>query len=152
MQRSGRVADAAGEVKRMRKWAETAPSGERRLLYVVLAEADQAKAEGHIDDALTRYADAMTRAERQGIPEDIVVVGEPYAAALIEAGQIDQASAVSGRLAQWSDKDMRAAWTQARVYLALHKSDAARDALTRARALAGERVLPGDPVAEANPR
>jgi Flp pilus assembly protein TadD len=86
----------------------------------------------------------MARAERQGIPEDIVVVGETYARALVDAGEIDQASAIAGRLAPWSDQDMRAAATQALVYAALHKNDAAREALARAHALAGERVLPGD--------
>lgn len=143
LQRGGQIAQAGDEVKRLRRWAETSP-GDRRLLYVVLAEADQARAEGKSAVALARYADAMARAERLGVPEDIVIVGEPHVEALIEAGQIDQASAISGRLAQWADKDMRAAWTQARVYQALRKSDAARDALERARALAGERVLPGE--------
>jgi tetratricopeptide (TPR) repeat protein len=148
LQRSGQIARAAGEVKRMRDWAENAPNNERRLFYVVLSEADQAKAEGHADEALARYADAMARAERSGIPEDIVDVGEPYAALLIEAGQIDRASAVGGRLAQWSGKDMRAAWTQAQVYQALRKTDAARDALAHARALAGERSLSDGSIAE----
>lgn len=148
LQRSGQIAQAASEVTRMRSWAENAPDNERRLLYVALSEADQAKAEGRADEALARYADAMARAERSGIPEDIVEVGEPYATLLIEAGQIDRASAVGGRLAPWSGKDMRAAWTQAQLYQALHKTDAARDALAHARALAGERTLPGNSVAE----
>ncbi|MFI4970112.1 MAG: tetratricopeptide repeat protein [Lysobacterales bacterium] len=151
LQRGGRVAEAAAEVKRLRSWAEASP-GERRLLYAVLAEANQAKAEGSSEIALRRYADAMARAERLGIPEDIVVVGEPYVEALIEAGQIDQASAISGRLAQWAGKDMRAAWAQARVYQALGKTDASREALERARALAGERVLPGKLAAQAQAR
>jgi tetratricopeptide (TPR) repeat protein len=148
LQRSGQISKAAGEIKRMRNWAENAPGNERPLLYVVLSEADQAKAEGHADEALTHYADAMARAERSGIPEDIVEVGEPYAALLIETGQIDRASAVGGRLAQWSGKDMRAAWTQAQLYQALRKTDAARDALARARTLAGERAMPCDSIAE----
>jgi len=147
LQKSGRAVQAAGEVKRLRSWAESTGGGDRRLFYVVLAEADQARAEGRIDDALGRYADAMARAERQGIPEDIVVVGEAYATALVEAGEIDQASAIAGRLAPWSAKDMRAAWIQALVYRVLRKDDAARDALARARVIAGERVLPGDPPA-----
>jgi DNA-binding winged helix-turn-helix (wHTH) protein/tetratricopeptide (TPR) repeat protein len=148
LQRDGRLAEAADEIKRLRGWAQSAP-GDRRLLYVVLAEADQASAAHDSTGALAAYADALTRAERLGIPEDIVEVGEPYVEALIEAGQIDQASAISGRLAQWADKDMRAAWTQARVYQALHKSDAAREALERASALAGERMLPRELLAQA---
>ncbi len=138
------MAQAAGEVKHLRDWAESTGGGDRRLFYVVLAEADQAHAEGRTDEALSRYADAMARAERQGIPEDIVIVGETYARALVDAGEIDQASAVAGRLAPWSAKDMRAAWTQARIYRALRKDDAAREAIARASAIAGERALPDD--------
>ena len=149
LQKSGRVGEAGAEVKRLRQWAETAGGGDRRLFYVVLADAGQAHAEGRIDDAFARYADAMARAQRQGIPEDIVVVGEAYARALVEAGEIDQASAIAGQLAPWSGKDLRAAWTQALVYRALHKDDAAREALARARAIAGERALPGDLTAVA---
>jgi DNA-binding winged helix-turn-helix (wHTH) protein/tetratricopeptide (TPR) repeat protein len=144
LQKNGHVAQAAGEVKHLRDWAESTGGGDRRLFYVVLAEADQAHAEGRTDDALSRYADAMARAERQGIPEDIVIVGETYARALVDAGEIDQASAVAGRLAPWSAKDMRAAWTQARIYRALRKDDAAREAIARASAIAGERALPDD--------
>jgi DNA-binding winged helix-turn-helix (wHTH) protein/tetratricopeptide (TPR) repeat protein len=144
LQKSGRVADAGREVKRLREWAESTGGGDRRLFYVVFAEAGQAHAEGRVDEAFRRYADAMARAQSQGIPEDIVVVGEAYARALVEAGEIDQASALAGQLAPWSEKDVRAAWTQALVYRALHKDDAAREALTRARAIAGERTLPDD--------
>lgn len=151
LQRGGRTAEAAAEVKRLRNWVDMSP-GDRRVLYAVLAEANQARTEGSSELALERYADAMARAERIGVPEDIVVVGEPYVEALIEAGQIDQASAISGRLAQWADKDMRAAWTQARVYQSLRKADAARDALERARALAGERVLPAELAARTQAR
>ena len=145
LQLGGHLEDAAGEIERLHVWADKAP-GERRQLYVVLAQADQAAAAADETKALPLYASAMARAERLGIPEDIVVVGEPYVDALIKAGQIEQASAVGGLLARWADQDVRAAWTQARLYHALHKSDAARTALDRARRLAGERTLPADLV------
>jgi len=151
LQRAGQLTEAASEIKRLRAWAERVP-GERRMLYVTLADADQARAEHNDDAAIAGYADALARAERLGIPEDIVVVGEPYVEALVDAGQIDRASAISGRLAPWASKDMRAAFAQARVYESLHKADAARDALERARKLAGERLLPGETLAQAQVR
>jgi DNA-binding winged helix-turn-helix (wHTH) protein/tetratricopeptide (TPR) repeat protein len=143
LQRGGKIAAAGEELKRLRTWAELVPS-DRRLLYVELAEADQALVEGNSALALQRYAQTMTRAERLGVPDDIVVVGEPYVEALIATGEIDQASAISGRLAPWADKDMRAAFAQAQIYRALRKADAARAALDKARLLAGERLLLGD--------
>jgi DNA-binding winged helix-turn-helix (wHTH) protein/tetratricopeptide (TPR) repeat protein len=143
LQRSGQLADAAESVRRLRAWVDATPNDSRQL-YAGLAEADQLRAERKGDAALQPYADAMARAERMGIPENLLVVGEPYVAALIDAGQIEQASAIAGRLARWSTQDMRAAWIQAQVYRALHKDDAARAALERARQLAGERSLFGD--------
>ena len=141
LQRAGEVTSAAAEIKRLRAWADAA-SGDRRSLYVELLEADQARLEGNAEPALQAYAAAMTRAERLGIPEDIVVVGQSYVEALLAAGRVEQASAIGGRLAPWSNQDMRASWVQAQVYQALRKDDAARTALERARQLAGERVLP----------
>jgi DNA-binding winged helix-turn-helix (wHTH) protein/tetratricopeptide (TPR) repeat protein len=143
LQRSGQSTQAAESVRRLRAWVDAAPS-DSRLLYAGLAEADLMRAQGKHEAALQLYADVMARAERMAIPENLLIVGEPYVGALIEAGQIDQASAIAGRLARWAEQDMRAAWVQAQVYQALHKGDAARTALQRARQLAGERVLIGD--------
>ncbi|MGA9420857.1 MAG: hypothetical protein WBW61_00735, partial [Rhodanobacteraceae bacterium] len=146
LQFGGRLEDAAGEIERLRVWVGKTTQDERRQLdvYVVLAEADQAAATSDDAKALPLYADAMVRAERLGIPEDIVVVGESYVETLIKAGQIERASAIGGQVARWADRDMRAAWTQVRLYQALHKTEAARTALDRANLLAGERTIPGD--------
>jgi DNA-binding winged helix-turn-helix (wHTH) protein/tetratricopeptide (TPR) repeat protein len=149
LQRGGDIAAAAAEIRRLRTWAETMP-GDRRMFYVELMEAEQARAEGRTDAALQRYADTLARAERIGIPEDIVAVGRSYVEALLAAGRIDQASAIGGRLAPWSAQDMRASWVQAQIYQTLRKDDAARVALERARRLAGERILPGDVVPQAH--
>jgi hypothetical protein len=118
----------------------------------LLVQADQADAEGDKAAALRHYADAMANAERLGIPEDIVVIAESYVVCLLDAGQVDQASAIAGRVAPWADKDMRAAWIQAAVYQALRKPDASRLAFERARQLAGERRLPELPQAASPPR
>jgi tetratricopeptide (TPR) repeat protein len=150
LQRGGQVTAAAEEIARFRTWAGK-DADDRRSLYVVLASADQARLEHRSVDAFQLYADAMAKAERLGIPEDMVVVGEPYTAALLDAGQVDHASAIAGRLAQWVEKDMRVAWIQATVYQAIGKTDAARTAFERARRLAGERRLPEPSSAPAAP-
>jgi len=146
LQRSGQVAAAARQVASFTAWADATPSGPQSI-YPLLAQGDQAQAEGNASLAIERYAAAMDSADRLGIPDDIVLVGESYAAALLQAGQNDQASAIAGRLAPWQAQDMRAAWVQAALYQALRKPDAARAALEQARQLAGERSLPPLPAA-----
>lgn len=142
LQRDGRIDEAAEDVRRMRAWADRQPH-DWRMLFVVLAEAEQAHAEGRLAEALAGYQQAMEMAESVGIPENEVVVGEFWVDALIQAAQLDQASAVSGRLSQWADRDWRAAWAQARVYQAMSRADQAQQSADRARELAGERILPG---------
>jgi len=145
LQRSGQREAAARQVSGFVQWAATTSDG-RQQMYAALAQADQAKVEGNDEAALQRYVDAMASAERLGIPEDIVVIAESYVVCLLDAGQVDQASAIAGRVASWGQKDMRAAWIQAAVYRALRKPDASRIALDRARELAGERRLPDLPT------
>jgi DNA-binding winged helix-turn-helix (wHTH) protein/tetratricopeptide (TPR) repeat protein len=144
LQRSGQVGDARAELARMRVWSDAAPQPFDHL-RVVLGEADQSIAEGQVADALGLYGDAMRLAAARGIPEETVLVGEPYVRHLIDAGRTDEAVSVNGRIAPWADRDMRAALTEARVYTALHKNAAADASLRRARQLAGERPL--EPVA-----
>jgi DNA-binding winged helix-turn-helix (wHTH) protein/tetratricopeptide (TPR) repeat protein len=110
-----------------RAWA--AGSGDDwRSLYATLGAAEQAWAERRREPALEQFAAAMQSAERLNVPEDLVAVGAPYLAALIEASQLDTARAVSGRIAMWADRDLRAASAQARLYRALGQDDAARKA------------------------
>ena len=114
---------------------------DRRALYLRLLEAQQARVERRGDAALAAFADALARAERSGIPEDILATASPYAQALVDAGRIDEASALAGRVAPWSERDLRSALIEAHVYDAMHNPDAAQRALRRARELAGERSL-----------
>jgi DNA-binding winged helix-turn-helix (wHTH) protein/tetratricopeptide (TPR) repeat protein len=144
LQRSHQLEAAAEQVDGFVEWA-TSTSSARHEMYALLVQANQNNAEGNQAVALPRYAEALTSAEHLGIPEDIVVVAEPYTSALLNAGRVDEASAIAGRVAPWAEKDMRAAWIQAAVYLALRKPDASRDAFEQARKLAGERRLPDFP-------
>lgn len=137
----GGIATAAKDTVALRAWVE-AHSGEWRQIYAALAEAEQAWGEQRRDVAFARYADAARRAERLGVPEDRVEVAASHANALIEAGALDEASAVVGGIAPWAEHDVRAAWTEARMYRALDRTDAWRQATERSVRLARERVLP----------
>jgi len=140
MQSLGDAAGAATETLRLKQWAEKSPS-DRWTLYMLLLEAGQDQIERRPAPALAAYADALARAEKSGIPEDILAVASPYANALVNAGKLDEASAVAGRVASWSERDMRGALVEARVYDAMHNPDAADRAMRRARELAGERAF-----------
>jgi DNA-binding winged helix-turn-helix (wHTH) protein/tetratricopeptide (TPR) repeat protein len=124
---SDQVAAATAVGAAQQSWA--AGSGDDwRTLYATLGAAEQAWAERRHEPALEQFAAAMQSAERMNVPEDLVAVGAPYLAALIEASQLDTARAVSGRIAMWADRDLRAASAQARLYRALGQDDAARKA------------------------
>lgn len=141
--RLGRVAEAAAEVHTLQAQAVQTPD-DWRVLFIRLAEAEQAAAEGRRDEALAAYADAMAQAEATGVPENLVVVGESYVPALLAAGQRDKAGAIAGRLAPWAGQDLRAALIQVAVHRALGDEASASRALRQARSLAGERLLPSE--------
>ena len=101
-------------------------------MVATLAEAEQASAMRQREAALEKFALAMQLAERIGSPEDLVTVAAPYVDALVEASQLETARAVSGRVAAWADRDVRAATAQARLFRALGQDDAARKAETSA--------------------
>jgi DNA-binding winged helix-turn-helix (wHTH) protein/tetratricopeptide (TPR) repeat protein len=140
MQSLGDRAGAAAESGRLKQWAAKSPN-ERRALYLRLLEARQDLLEGHTLAALAGFADALARAERSAIPEDILTTASPYAMALVDAGKIDEASALAGRVAPWEARDMRSALIAARVYDAVQNPDAAQRAQRQARELAGERPI-----------
>ncbi|MEP7043848.1 MAG: winged helix-turn-helix domain-containing protein [Dokdonella sp.] len=141
MQNLGDIAGAAAETFRLKQWVAKSPK-DRRALYLLLLEAEQDLIEGRTEASLVAFAEALARAERSGVPEDILSIASPYASALVDAGRIDEASAVAGRVAPWSELDMRSALIEARVYAAVHNSDGAQRAMRRARELAGERPIP----------
>jgi DNA-binding winged helix-turn-helix (wHTH) protein/tetratricopeptide (TPR) repeat protein len=148
MQSLGDTAGAAADTSRLRQWAGKSPS-DRWTLYLLLLEAGQDQLEGRAAPALVAYADALARAEKSGIPEDILAVASPYANALVNAGKLDEASAVAGRVASWSERDMRSALVEARVYDAMHNPDAADRAMRRVWQLSGERAFDDPRAAQA---
>jgi hypothetical protein len=142
LQRGDAVVEAAGEVARMRRWAD-AETGPWRRIYATLAEAEQAWAEGRRDDARTHFAAALSQSQAAGaVPEDLVEIIQPYAHALIEMGQVDAARALSAQIARWADRDLRAALVFVQLHEATNQPAALREANERALALAGQRPLP----------
>ncbi len=145
LHRLGRIGEAAAEVRTLQAQALQTPD-DWRVLFIRLAEAEQAAAEGRRDEALAAYAVAMSMAEATGVPENLVVVGESYVPALLAAGERDQAGAIAGRIAPWAAQDLRAALIQVVVHRALGDAASAGRALRQARGLAGERLLPPELV------
>lgn len=141
LHRLGAVARAAEDVRFLQAQALETPD-DWRVLFIRLAEAEQAAAEGRHEEALAAYATAMSLAEATGVPENLVVVGESYVPALLAAGERDKAGAIAGRVAPWAGQDLRAALIQATVHRAMGDAGSAERALRQVRALAGERLLP----------
>jgi hypothetical protein len=140
LRRLGRVDEAAAGTVALRSWVAAQPNAWRET-YAVLAEAEQAAAQGQGELSSQRFADAYARAEALGVPEDLVEVSEPYVLNLLEDGHVDRASAVVGRIAAWADRDVRVASAQAQLYRAQSRTTAWQRSSERMRQLAGERVL-----------
>jgi hypothetical protein len=84
----------------------------------------------------------MQRAEKLNVPDDLVAAGAPYVDALIAASHLEDARAVAGRLAPFAERDLRAAWAQVKLYRALDRPDAERNAVAAAKRIAGDGPLP----------
>ncbi|MET0231773.1 MAG: winged helix-turn-helix domain-containing protein [Rhodanobacteraceae bacterium] len=138
---SGDAAAAATMAARLRELAKSA-NDDAIALDAALADAGEAASADRRDAALEAYAAAFERAGKLNVPESLVAAGTLYVDALIDASHLDDARAVAGRLAPWTDRDLRAAWSQVRLYRALDRPDAERTALAAATRLAGEGVLP----------
>ena len=122
----GDAAAAAATTTQVRDVAREAHD-EWSAMQADAAEAAQAAFEGRRGPALELYAKAMRTAERANVPADLVAVGAPYLDLLVEASQLDEAQAVSGRIAASAGRDARVALAQARMYRALGLEDAARN-------------------------
>jgi tetratricopeptide (TPR) repeat protein len=110
--------------------------------YAALARAEQAWSQRQTDAAKSAYDDALREANENGAPVDLAEVVVSYAGTLIADGELERAGGVVGQVARWADRDFACALLQLRFYQALRQEDAWRAALTRAKALAGEREIP----------
>ena len=108
-----------------------------RSIYADLGEAALAEPAA----ARPIYARAFEAAMGHGTPDDLAESASAYATALIAAGDLDAARAVSGRVAAWEASDLRVARLFASLYRGLGEDAARERAEATARELAGERPV-----------
>ncbi|GLQ87305.1 winged helix-turn-helix domain-containing protein [Dyella flagellata] len=143
LQRAGKADQAKHEITAMLDWEAHRPvKDDWTQVYVLRAQAAQAWIDGDRSRALEILQRAMAQADQLGVPEVIVDTGKSYVLALLEAGKVDQAVAISGRLSSWSQMDWRAAWVEARVYQALGQNASWEKSRGMAQHLAGDRPVP----------
>jgi tetratricopeptide (TPR) repeat protein len=114
LQHSAEISEARGATDAFVAWLATVPT-DRSHVLITFAEAEQARAEGRIDDAQTAYDRAFAAAERSGVPEDVVSIGTPLANLLLQGGDVADAVSLAGRLAPWAGRDSRIADLQLRL-------------------------------------
>jgi DNA-binding winged helix-turn-helix (wHTH) protein/tetratricopeptide (TPR) repeat protein len=139
---TGRIDDARVQADELSRWAATHASMASVTLFAALASAEQATAEHRRDEATHAFTTALGDAERWAVPADLAAVAVSYGSSLIAAGDFERASTVIGRVARWADRDFDCALLQANLYHALGQRATWQTALARARALAGERMIP----------
>lgn len=134
-------AAAAARTRELVDWVEAHPDPWRRA-YARLAAAEQAAAT-EPDAALADFAAALQQIDAAGaVPDDVVEIIAPYVELLARSGRLDDARALSARVAPWADRDLRAAGVLVRINAVPGREEAFEAARQRARALAGERVVP----------
>ncbi|HVT32087.1 MAG TPA: winged helix-turn-helix domain-containing protein [Rhodanobacteraceae bacterium] len=134
----GRDDGAVAEVAALAAYSQTRaqPLSAR---YAALALAEQRVAERK--DADTDYQRALDLAVRANVPADIAEVAISYGSTLIAEGQLEHATAVIGQAARWTDRDLRCALLQVRLYAVLGQRPAWQHALAAAKAIAGDREI-----------
>ncbi|HVT33369.1 MAG TPA: winged helix-turn-helix domain-containing protein [Rhodanobacteraceae bacterium] len=125
--------------------AELSGNGETAARPVIaLAEAEWAVHQQRPERAAQQFARALEIADRDGVPSEVAEVAISYARWLIGQGRLDEASALAGRTAAWAGSDFDCALLQVAILHAWGRAEPWREALDRARALAGEREVPAD--------
>jgi DNA-binding winged helix-turn-helix (wHTH) protein/tetratricopeptide (TPR) repeat protein len=145
MQQGGKQEELKRTVTAMQTWAAALPEQSEWIdILTMRAQAVEAWSEGRHDQALSLLQQAISKADDLGVPELIVDVGQAYTHALLGAGKLNEAVAISGQLATWGQLDWRAAWAQAAVYRGLGQSLPWEQYREKATALAGDRMLKPD--------
>jgi DNA-binding winged helix-turn-helix (wHTH) protein/tetratricopeptide (TPR) repeat protein len=126
----------------LRAWVDAHPEPWRQA-YASLAEAEALAAGADPEAALPHFGRALQQIDAAGaVPDDVVEVIAPYAALLVRSGRLDEARALSARIAPWSDRDLRAAGVFVRINALPGHGEALDAAQRRVRELAGERAVP----------
>lgn len=108
----------------------------------LLGRAIVRRAAGDVAAADALYVQALSLAERRGIPFEITDAVAAYTPWLIERGRLAVAGSLVGRVGLWADRDYECALMQVQLYHALGHRDLWLSALDTARRIAGERSIP----------
>jgi DNA-binding winged helix-turn-helix (wHTH) protein/tetratricopeptide (TPR) repeat protein len=130
-------------VDRMLAHLEAAPESVQDLdrpVILDLIRAEQIRPQD-ANAAATLNARALAAAEARGAPEIVITAAVASLRQLLAANDLDAAAAVGGRLAAYADRDYRAARATAALYEALGRPSLAKNAIDKARTLAGERDI-----------
>lgn len=137
---NGHTGDAASTLAGLSDFAaQDGSAAARYYFHLAAAESTESDDENATDKA---YAQALTEADASRIPLDLREVAAAYSAWLMQKGEPARAGATAERVAGWAARDYESALVQLRVQRALGNAELWRSALTRVRALAGERVIP----------
>lgn len=128
---------AGGERAAAHESANTEAGAGTALLQLAAAEAAQAPAERE-----RRYRAALDAADAVGVPAVVTDVAIGYVGWLLEQRRLDEAAALSGRVAAWSADDFDCALLRVALFHARGDVDAWSASLAQARGLAGERPIP----------
>lgn len=107
-----------------------------------IARAEWVATGAHAANAGALFAEAASLAERQGVPDMIVVANGAWLRWLLTEGRTADAIARSGRLGPFAAQDYESAVLQVAAFHAGGETDAWTRALQQARALAGDRGIP----------
>jgi len=129
--------EAAASLDGLRRWASDRRDGGVGI-QLALAEAALAADEA----ARTAYERALTLAEERRVPSELIEIAQAYLPWLIDRRDFERAGVIAGRTAGWAERDYDAALLQLRLQHALGNLAGWRNALARARSLAGERRVP----------
>jgi hypothetical protein len=110
----------------------------------LIAQAEWAAHEGRATDADAAFHAALSAAESRGVPDAIAMAAQAYAGWLLAQGRVEDASALSGRVAPWAENDFDCALLQARVFRAAGQTEAWLRSLQHVQTMAGERPIPAD--------
>lgn len=110
----------------------------------LVAAAEQAAHRRYSEAAESAYRAALKRAEATGAPAEVAGVAVSYGPWLIAQGRLDEAGALSGRVAGWAEYDFDCALLQVALYRARGNREAWAAALRQAQTLAGERAIPAE--------
>ena len=117
-------------------------AGDDVRMHMELATAAHAVASADDARADSAFESALAAADASRIPANLLVAALAAAPRLIEAGRLDRAAIVIGRVAPWSPRHYDAALLQLSLYRALGQVAPWQAALDQASALAGERTIP----------